>query len=266
MKTIDTSWIAPGAGLPGKAGVLNHILNSSKELGQDLISAILELPNNSSTVYILQGCIKSASGSTYSISAGIAYYQGELFRVAATSSHTYSNVPVLNIVTTYYTAADADPILCTDNVTRNVLQIRTMSITDATTGSGLADLSAANYESTSDWQKKALVWGDFTVSTGTYTIGANAGVSWRILGKTLFVSIYFVATGSSTSNTFFEITVPGSHNAIGTFNTAISFGSINEAVRCQLAGGTLKIDRLDGSAFPALTNTVFNGSFVVPLV
>ncbi|MGN7818788.1 hypothetical protein ACTJJB_01590 [Chitinophaga sp. 22536] len=114
-------------------------------LGQCLAGAAY----NPSKVYVLNGCVNSGSGTTYNISAGSVFYNGEVYLVDA-ASFTISgpnvavgivpNPPTVTTGLSFYSDVIADPVQFTDGVNRNVHQIRKCVIQPGLSGSG-----AANY-------------------------------------------------------------------------------------------------------------------------
>lgn len=253
MKKLDTSSVAGTTGLPIKSGSIQHLQNAYIENFQDIIESIIGLPNNSSTVYVLRGLVKSSSTSTFSVTAGIVYYQGEIFRVPATASHTYSLVAVLNIATGFFTAANADPVVFTDIVSRNVHQIRTMAITDAATGSGIADLSAADYNYSVEWNELLLDASNVFVTAGTYTYDPLSKLKWKIIGKTIHVLITLIPTGTSTTNTQFSITAPEIPKTQSFFMAVRKTQTGTSSIECQVSSTfTFRLVGTYGTAFPAM--------------
>ena len=137
MKKIDESAINSQTGMLNPGGVLQFLQDTIKdtvEMALDVAVNNLFYPNTANIPYILKGVLQTVSGSSYSSTSGIIQYNGELFYVPATS-FTFSNIPVLCFNTQYNNiAANADPVLFTDSISRNVLQTRTMQIVDGTSG------------------------------------------------------------------------------------------------------------------------------------
>jgi hypothetical protein len=133
LKTTDVNGSV--IGLPVKAGVLEHLQNSYTELIQALLKHVAFLPESSTTIYVLYGCENTGIAPNYIISAGAVYYQGEIYFVDATT-FTVSVGAVSVIETTQYQALDGggnpkgDPILFSDLISRNVLDIRKVKIID----------------------------------------------------------------------------------------------------------------------------------------
>lgn len=133
MKKVITTAIASNIGMPIKSGTLNHL----QEAYREEFAAMLAVFNNGtalSGISVLSGVTNTGSGANYIISAGIVFYNGEYFEVDATT-FTAADTAVATIVTTYVTAANADPVLFTDGVNRNVHAIRKIAIIDGNTSS-----------------------------------------------------------------------------------------------------------------------------------
>lgn len=141
MKKLDLSAISSSNGMPQKSGVLEHIQSAYQEAIAATIKALLgSTTYNAAKAYVLHGVVNSGSGSNYSISAGAIFYNGEVFLVdAATFTITGANVAVGVISTTYYSATNADPVIFTDGVSRNIHQIRKIVMQPGLSGSGAAD-------------------------------------------------------------------------------------------------------------------------------
>lgn len=139
MKQLDYTLITASKGQLLKSGSLKFFQDIPTEIGQALIQTHYGVPPTSTTVYILYGCVNSGSGSTYTISAGAVYYQGEIFFVPAASFTASIGTAVASIVMTPVADSRHDPIWMTDGSTPNVHFERTIIISDAVSGSGVAD-------------------------------------------------------------------------------------------------------------------------------
>lgn len=143
MKKIDTSSISNTAGMPAKAGVLNHLMQAYQEALQALSNSLIGNEYDATKVYVLYGCLNSGTSPAFIISAGAIFFNGEIYLVPAISFTISGNVAIGNIATAFATSAIGDPIQFTDGASHNVLQIRTAAISAGTTGTGtLPDFSA----------------------------------------------------------------------------------------------------------------------------
>lgn len=133
MKRLLTSDITADALLPIKQGTLEFLQDSYKEIFNAIMGAkVSSLPDADTVPYIIYGCEYTDLGTNYAVSAGAAYYNGEIYLIDAVSSTalpTGTEVIGISIGTTYQTAANADPVTMTDLVTIvNVHQIKKMVI------------------------------------------------------------------------------------------------------------------------------------------
>ncbi|HWB91963.1 MAG TPA: hypothetical protein VG605_08930 [Puia sp.] len=143
MRKLDTSAISSSIGLPVKSGTLQHIQLAYQEALGEIAKAITGSAYDPTKAYILNGCVNSGSGSNYSISAGSIFFNGEVYLVdAASFSISGSNVAVGAFATTFFAAANADPVQFTDGITRTIHQIRKIVLQPGLSGSGAADYNA----------------------------------------------------------------------------------------------------------------------------
>ena len=144
MKKIDTSSITTSAGMAFKSGVMNHLQQSFQEILAALANSIVGNNYDPTKVYVLVGCANSGTGLAYVLTAGAVFYNGEIYLMDANSFvATSGQVAVPNIVTTFATAANGDPVQFTDGTSHQVLQIRKVVLSSGVTGSGgLPDFSA----------------------------------------------------------------------------------------------------------------------------
>ena len=141
MNTTDLSNITdPSIAQPFTGPSLNFVQNSTKEIvGATVQSMIGDVP--SSTIpYVMYGLIKtSLGGNDYSYTAGAVYYNGEVYLFDAVASITINDTDVFSITITQ--DATADPLTFTDEVARNVHNIRKVTVADAASGSAEFDFS-----------------------------------------------------------------------------------------------------------------------------
>jgi hypothetical protein len=151
MKKVDLSAVTSVNGFPFKSGTMSHLQAAYQEaIASTVKSIIFGSVYDPAVGYILHGCVNTGVGSNYIISAGAVFFNGEVYQVpAATFSVSGSNVPVGVISTTYFSAANADPVAFTDGVSRNVHEIRQVVFQAGLSGSG-----AFNYLSAVDMRYK----------------------------------------------------------------------------------------------------------------
>jgi len=127
--------------LVGKKRILEQILLLVEELGQQVAQAMYEGTFDPTKIYALRGCRNSTVAPNYTVGLGVAYYNGEMFFLDATTFVAAATAVVV-INTTYNSGADGDPFTFTDGSSHNVLEIRRMSVVD---GSGATPGFVANY-------------------------------------------------------------------------------------------------------------------------
>lgn len=137
MKKINLSNIQEGVRKLGAVKQLFEHMESAYISGiSDLLYGLLSSFNGPTALY---GCVNSGSGSTYNISAGSIFHNGEIYAIAAFSgTATGGNVPVLGLNTANTQLA------YTDFTNQNTLEDRTYVWSFAAPGSGLADFSGVS--------------------------------------------------------------------------------------------------------------------------
>ena len=188
MKKIKTSDITTAVGMPLKSGSLEHLQAAYSECLDSVVKRILGDGYLTTKVYILYGCDSSNLGSAWTITAGAVFYNGEIYLVPAASfSVSGSNVPVGNIVTTYFSATNADPVQFTNSANLNVHEIRQIVITSGASGSGTANF--LDFVPTySKWVEKYTPT-QSTIAVGSGTINATT-VQYRRNGNIMHMSFY----------------------------------------------------------------------------
>lgn len=143
MKKLNTTPITDAAQFPLKKGTLEFLQLAHREVSSAILIGLIGNSYNPNTVYVVYGCVNSGTFPNYSITQGAVFYQGEIFLVDAISfTATGSDVAIFNILTTQYTD-NADPVTFTDSTVKNVHDIRKVSITAGSSGSGIANYSQA---------------------------------------------------------------------------------------------------------------------------
>ena len=141
MKRLDTSAITSATAMPIKSGTLEFLQDANKETIANVIKSLLGFVPDTNTIYILSGCVNSNTAPTYNVSAGVVYYNGEIYEVAAfnfTTTGTQQAYP--SLVVTQFTT-DADPVQFTDGTPRNVHNIRTFVVNATDTATGIPSFS-----------------------------------------------------------------------------------------------------------------------------
>jgi len=117
---------------------LQFLQDAHKETISGLITNLIPTPDPN-IIYILSGCKNSTIAPIHTLSAGVLYYNGEIFNFdGATFTLTGLQKAYARIETTQY-LINADPVQFTDGVNRNVHNIRKIVIEATTTSSGLPE-------------------------------------------------------------------------------------------------------------------------------
>jgi len=143
MRILDTSAVSPSVGLPVKHGTVDFLQTSYKEVSNWVAQSYITSQLGSfstASAYIIKGqqgtVIGMGSGPIYDFPEAIVYYNDELFSMpgiivdsgaSGGGYHTYAQ-----IATSFDTSAITDPVTFTDYISRNIHQIRSMTITSAT--------------------------------------------------------------------------------------------------------------------------------------
>lgn len=141
MKKLSTANISNTVAMPIKGGTLDFVQLAYQEVIDAIVKNIIGGLTSPTSYYILYGCKNTGSGSNYIIGAGAIYYNGEVYLVPAATFTAASGQVAVGTITTNYYATNADPVLFTDGVSRNVHQIRTINFASDVSGSGSVDLT-----------------------------------------------------------------------------------------------------------------------------
>jgi hypothetical protein len=139
MKTIKFTDISAILGARFKSGMLDWLQSAPKELIQVVVKMLIGIDPTSTNVYVLYGCVNTGAGSTYVISEGAIYYQGEIFKVPSTTFLITTGVAVAKIIETSLVDLRHDPVTFQDGSTKNIHIDRTVEISEALSGSGIAN-------------------------------------------------------------------------------------------------------------------------------
>lgn len=145
MKTLLTSNITATAEMPIKQGTLNFLQAAYKETNDVLATALIGKAYNSISQWAVKGVKNVGVYPAFDISAGWIMYNGTMYQVDATAFNAGVNTAVASIVTTYQTAANADPVEFTDGNPHNVHEIKKIRFAAGVSGSGLFDYADLNF-------------------------------------------------------------------------------------------------------------------------
>lgn len=206
MKKIITSDITTGIGMPIKSGTLDHLQSAYQQAIDVMCKTTFALNGNgvysTSTVYVIYGCNQTGGGSTKNLSAGAVFYNGEIYLVPA-STYTISggNVAIANIVTSYFTGTNADPVTFTDASIHNVHEIKQIVVSAGASGSGLVNYSAfvfANLYFTN------LTTANAAVNVGTGSI-SSCYLNYKVINGMCFLSYDVRGTISTYTGGIFNL-------------------------------------------------------------
>ena len=171
MKILDVSPITDTVRFPIKKGTLKFIQDAHKENTAGVLQALIG-KSLGITAYVIYGCKNSGSGLNYDISPGYVFYLGELYYVASAAfTAAGGQTAVLKITTTQYTT-DADPVTFSDASSKNVHNIRAVTIASAVSGTGISDYSAVEFANLSIDDYMNIAW---TAYSPTITYNNSTG-------------------------------------------------------------------------------------------
>ena len=285
MKILDTSLIVdPGVQQPFTGPSLQFIEDSYKEILNALArQGIID----STKVTVLFGCINSTPGTTtFTLTAGALYYNGEIYLVPAATLTTAGNVVVANLLDTNTLGNQT----FSDGIARTTSHDRTAVFALGVSGSGtLTGATTAsdftNFELLNTWRSYTP-----TLSADDGASPVVGGFTGTALGKYYFdgstikvkMSVTAVAILATVVNLNFTmpltpLTPAGTpispYNAEG-FNIAKRGDISNSAYTAQQVGVQLRhtgsgngfrVSKLDGTAFAASANGTVDFEITIDL-
>lgn len=142
MLYIKTTDVALGAAMPYKSSMINWNLLNESLLTNGIYSSITNDNAYSSNFYVLNGIIKSGSG-TYAISSGYILAQGSVIAVSAATGLTpavgQTIIGTISDDFTLSTGLGYDPVTFSDGTTHNVHVNQVITWSVGTSGSGSFD-------------------------------------------------------------------------------------------------------------------------------
>lgn len=252
MKKIDTTPITDAAQMTVKQGTLDHIQSAYQEMGSAILANIAQANTLTSITGIIYGCRLTISGGNYTVTEGAILYNGEVFlvdAVASTANPSGGNTRIAKIVTTFLTAANADPVTFTDGSNNNVHQIRKIVIengTNATSGyiadyANIRRLSSSNVEAGTDSFSGTYTFsldGNRNLVFGNATAGVSSmafNVTNAMIGSVQRFSITFANADSlvidgSVSADIEWILPTGTEFFSGSLPAAVTFSTATDVV------------------------------------
>lgn len=134
MKKVQLNNVSEGVRYPLTTLFAQHIQEAYTEIVDALVKGLIEDP---SELTILHGCTIGGASPNFTVSAGAAYYQGEVFLVDAGTVNVPSGQTLVWRIEESYAAGD--PVTFSDNIPRNAHLIRKMKLVAGASGSGVAD-------------------------------------------------------------------------------------------------------------------------------
>ena len=227
MKELITTNATSTLAIPIQSKTLKFLEDSRKELSLALGKSIIGIDYNSSLVYVLHGCVNTGSGSTYTISAGVILYNGEIYLVPS-ASFTLSGVldARVQLGTTYLAGVDPVPFIGGTS-SYNIHADKTIGISAGNISVGICSYSdlvfvtaqqtltaTANYTATATKCRKnrdgmvtmsggilcgaAAVWGQ-TITTLPAGYRPSSAVAQAIVLATIGAPYFIMATLSITT-------------------------------------------------------------------
>ena len=248
MNRIYTGYISdPLIGQPFTGPSLKFLQDGIGEIFKGIVEAMIGVDFDPSRAYVLS--LLEPYG-THQYQGGYVYFNEEIFLCYGKSSTTpFTHVPVLKITVTNDPVAD--PITFTDNISRNVNNIRNMEIYDQVSGTGDVDLSNCIYIQHQNWTPYTPAFQAFdasdTLVPGGVTVTSPAAY-YKKVGTTMYIYVRSISFSTTTGVRYVELDVPTTSPdwiPVGT----VAFGT--SAVK--LYGGT-------GTGIPAFANIELDGS------
>lgn len=222
MRKIDESKITSDKSMFFKQGTWTHLQKAYQEPITETIKAMIGSGYDATKMYVLNGCINSGSGSSFIISAGSVFYDGEVYLVDAVSFTTSGgNVAVATITTTNNTTDySADPCEFSDGSLENVHNIRKVVIASGASGSGTKNYSAFDFDTFKynykDITSQCTVIGAITPTTfsvreyndGTISVFLTGTYSGAISAGNLITGLPTAHTQISTLRAYIQDAVP----------------------------------------------------------
>jgi len=207
MRKIKTSDITTGVGMPIKSGTLDQLQLAYQEALDALAKLNVGLSANDSTNYhVLYGCVNSGSGTSYVISAGAIYYNGEIYLTSAQNITTTGSNVVVGTITTTFNTTNADPVTFTDSSSKNVHEIRKIVWSNASSGSGNVNFSSIKYY-TYQFRGNVGNTGMYFLN-GTGTFGSQQTLDYKRIGDSVFLQYGIKITPATYTSGYLTIVVP----------------------------------------------------------
>ncbi|MES2382613.1 MAG: hypothetical protein V4538_16310 [Bacteroidota bacterium] len=182
---ITTDILDPSIQQPFTGKSLDFLQDANKEIHLGLAISLIGNSYDISKAYILNGIVPYG---TNQYTAGFILWNEEIYYCPGkTTTTAFANVAIFTITIT--NDSIADPLVFSDNISRNVHKVRRLILSDGVSGSGTFDLLDAIYINT-DW------------------IANDSSTSYRREGGTVFLSGPAGNVGTSMGNGATSFTLP----------------------------------------------------------
>jgi hypothetical protein len=207
MRKIKTSDITTGVGMPIKSGTLDQLQLAYQEALDALAKYSVGLSANDSTnFHVLYGCVNSGSGTSYVISAGAIYYNGEIYLTDTQSITTTGSNVVVGTITTTYNTTNADPVTFTDSSSKYVHEIRKIVWSNAASGSGNINYSSVRFLT---YQNRGNIGNSgMSFTTGTGTFNSYQSLDYKRYGDSIFLQYSIKITPATYSGGSLTVSIP----------------------------------------------------------
>lgn len=248
MNVIDTTQIIdPNIQQPFLGTSLLFLQNIWSDMVKGIVEGLIGNSYSSTTPYAIEGIQPTGGTSTPStITSGYIYWNHELIHCPGRPTPIVTG-PVFNIVVSN---PAPDPVNFSDGSSHSVHNVRTMTITDATPGSGLFNLSDVVYIQT----LTVPTWTNLTLAN-SWTNSTTAKV------RTLFgrVEILGIITNATLTNaSLFMFTMPAQFRpAVDTYLSVNVLNNGNWYSRDVYVTASTGAFTLDTSGFSNVTTTVY---------
>jgi len=251
MDKILTTYAADGQPFIAPTS-LDHLQNSYTNVLNALATGIVGRTFSSGTVYAIAGLKTTPGAGVTSYSPGLVYYNGEVlyFAGATLTDPTTPNVTLVNLAVTY---AAADPTTFETGATHNVHQLRRVTLSNGTSGTGsICDFSAVKFVDT----------GYTTVPNASYSNGSqdpSNPLRYKREKNTVFMRGVLYDAGGDSADVYPVFVLPVGYRPTKNVAKAISAIGAITTVRIDNTGAVAVY--YDEAPAPAVSGTSMDFEF-----